>query len=150
MALNFFFKHMWPWSRQLKSLPFTPLVGVFTVFSLLHSLQLIYEWALFDLLPKRCLKPYMWSEVKLLSRVQLFVPPWTVAHQAPQPMEFSRQEYWSGLPFPSPGHLPNLTYGSSNRHFLFLTLVRNTLTCAPAFMLTHCRLFLAGQLLLFI
>ena len=34
--------------------------------------------------------------------------PWTVAHQAPLSMEFSRQEYWSGLPFPSPGHLPNL------------------------------------------
>ena len=33
--------------------------------------------------------------------------PWTVAHQAPPSMGFSRQEYWSGLPFPSPGHLPN-------------------------------------------
>ena len=33
--------------------------------------------------------------------------PWTVAHQAPQSMEFSRQEYWSGLSFPSPGDLPN-------------------------------------------
>jgi len=33
--------------------------------------------------------------------------PWTVAHQAPLSMEFSRQEYWSGLPFPSPGDLPN-------------------------------------------
>ena len=34
--------------------------------------------------------------------------PWTVAYQAPQSMEFSRQEYWSGWPFPSPGDLPNL------------------------------------------
>ena len=33
--------------------------------------------------------------------------PWTVAHQAPLSMELSRQEYWSGLPFPSPGDLPN-------------------------------------------
>ena len=33
--------------------------------------------------------------------------PWTVAHQAPLSLEFSRQEYWSGLPFPSPGDLPN-------------------------------------------
>ena len=41
-----------------------------------------------------------------LSRVQLFVTPWTVAHQAPLCMEFSRKEYWSGLPFPSPGDLP--------------------------------------------
>ena len=36
-----------------------------------------------------------------------FVTPWTVAHQAPPSMEFSRQEYWSGLPGPSPGDLPN-------------------------------------------
>ena len=35
-----------------------------------------------------------------------FVTPWTVAHQAPLCMGFSRQEYWSGLPFPSPGDLP--------------------------------------------
>ena len=46
-------------------------------------------------------------KVKSLSHVQLFVTPWTVASQAPQSMEFSRQEYWSGLPFPSPGDLPN-------------------------------------------
>ena len=37
---------------------------------------------------------------------QLFVIPWAVAYQAPLSMEFSRQEYWSGLPFPSPGDLP--------------------------------------------
>ena len=48
-----------------------------------------------------------WSEVKSLSGVQLFETPWTVAYQAPQSMEFSRQEYWSGLPFPAPGDLPN-------------------------------------------
>ena len=47
------------------------------------------------------------SKVKLLSRVRLFVTPWTVAHQAPPSMEFSRQEYLSGLPFPFPGDLPN-------------------------------------------
>ena len=46
-------------------------------------------------------------EVKLLSRVRLFATPWTVAHQAPRSMGFSRHEYWSGLPFPSPGDLPN-------------------------------------------
>ena len=37
-----------------------------------------------------------------LSRVRLFATPWTVAYQLPPPMGFSRQEYWSGLPFPSP------------------------------------------------
>ena len=39
-------------------------------------------------------------------RVQLFVTLWTVAHQVPLPMGFSRQEYWSGLPCPPPGDLP--------------------------------------------
>ena len=42
-----------------------------------------------------------------LSHVQLFMTPRTVAHQAPLSMGFSRQEYWSGLPFPSPGKLLN-------------------------------------------
>ena len=46
-------------------------------------------------------------KVKSLSRVWLFATPWTVAHQAPLSMRFSRQEYWSGLPFPSPGNLPD-------------------------------------------
>ena len=43
----------------------------------------------------------------MFSHVQLFATPWTVAHQAPPSMEFSRQEYWSGLPFPSPGDVPD-------------------------------------------
>ena len=47
------------------------------------------------------------SEVKELSHVRLFGTLWTVAYQALPSMGFSRQEYWSGLPFPSPGHLPN-------------------------------------------
>ena len=46
-------------------------------------------------------------KVNSLSHVRLFATPWTVAHQAPPSMGFSRQEYWSGLPFPSPGDLPN-------------------------------------------
>ena len=46
-------------------------------------------------------------KVKSLSRIQLFGTPWTVAHQAPPSMGFSRQEYWSGLPFPSSGDLPD-------------------------------------------
>ena len=45
--------------------------------------------------------------MKLLSHVRLFATPWTVAYKPPPPMRFSRQEYWSGLPFPSPGDLPN-------------------------------------------
>ena len=47
------------------------------------------------------------SEVKLLSRVQLFGTPWTVAYQAPLSMGFSRQEYWGGLPCSPPGDLPD-------------------------------------------
>ena len=45
--------------------------------------------------------------VKWLSHVRLFATPWTVAYQASQSMEFSRQEYWNGLLFPSPWDLPN-------------------------------------------
>ena len=45
--------------------------------------------------------------VKLLSRVRLFATPWTVAYHAPSSIGFPRQEYWSGLPFPSPGVLPD-------------------------------------------
>ena len=41
-------------------------------------------------------------KVKLLSRVRLLATPWTAAYQAPPPMEFSRQEYWSGVPLLSP------------------------------------------------
>ena len=51
--------------------------------------------------------PLRWGEVKSLSHVWLFATPWTVAYQAPPSMGFSRQEYWSGLPFPSPEDLPN-------------------------------------------
>ena len=46
-------------------------------------------------------------KVKSLSRVRLFATPWTVAYQASPAMEFSRQEYWRGLPFPSPGDPPD-------------------------------------------
>ena len=53
-----------------------------------------------SLLPK-------WSEVKSLSPIRLFMTRYTLAYQAPPSMEFARQEYWSGLPFPSSGDLPN-------------------------------------------
>ena len=44
---------------------------------------------------------------KLLSRVRLFATPWTVACQTPPSIGFSRQEYWNGVPFPSPEDLPD-------------------------------------------
>ena len=46
-------------------------------------------------------------KVKSLSRVRLLATPWTIVYQDPQSMGFSKQEYWSGLTFPSPGDLPN-------------------------------------------
>ena len=65
-------------------------------------------------------------KVKSLSRVRLFATPWTVAYQASPSMGFSRQEYWSGLPFPSPGDLPDpgIEPGS-------LALEADTLTSEP-------------------
>ena len=55
-------------------------------------------------------KPYIFPKAKvnvLFICVRHFATSWTVAHQAPLPTEFSRQEYWSGLPFPSLGDLPD-------------------------------------------
>ena len=56
----------------------------------------------------------MKAEVKSLSHVRLFATPWTVAYQAPPSMGFSRQEYWGGLPLPSPEDLsdPGIEPGS--------------------------------------
>ena len=51
------------------------------------------------------LYPELLSEV--LGEILLFATPWTISYQASLSMEFSRQEYWSGLPFPSPGDLPD-------------------------------------------
>ena len=51
-------------------------------------------------------RSYLWC-VSVLSRVQLFVTPWTIACQAPLSLGFSKQGYWSGLPFPLPRDLPN-------------------------------------------
>ena len=59
---------------------------------------------LFMLTSNRSVKP---QHCLVLSLVQLFVTPWTVTCQAPCLMGFSRQKYWSGLPFPSPGDFPH-------------------------------------------
>ena len=53
------------------------------------------------------LSPALGGVARVLSYVRLFETPWTAAHQAPLSVEFSRQEYWSGLPFPTPGDLPD-------------------------------------------
>ena len=83
------------WSREypllaLAALACLSLAGYRPVRSRLALLSPLFcEWAWW------CLK----VKVKLLNRVRLFVTPWTVTHQAPPSMGFSRQEYWSGLPF---------------------------------------------------
>ena len=53
-----------------------------------------------------CLVSFVCVYPQVLSCVQLFVTSWTVVHQAPLSMRFPRQEYWSGLPFPTSGDLP--------------------------------------------
>ena len=65
-------------------------------------------------------------KVKSLSRVRLLATPWTAAYQAPLSMGFSRQEYWSGLLFPSPGDLPDPGIEPG-----FPTLEADTLTSEP-------------------
>ena len=64
-----------------------------------------YRWLINHM--KRWSTSLIIREVELLSHVWLFATQWTVAYKAPLSMEFSRQEYWSGLPFPSPGDLPH-------------------------------------------
>ena len=62
-----------------------------------------------DKLISKTLSSLEWSvcmHACVLSHVQLFLTPWTVACQAPLSLGFPRQEYWSGLPFPPPGELP--------------------------------------------
>ena len=74
------------------------------VSSQLRALLLPYPQSLSGVALLAC--AYVCVKVKSLSRVRLFVTPWTVPYQAPLSMVFSRQQYWSGLPFPSPGDLP--------------------------------------------
>ena len=71
---------------------------------LLHGQALLLITLIYFLLPIVKVKEV---KVKSLSRVRLFVTPWTVACQAPRSMRFSRWEYWSGLLFPFPGDLPS-------------------------------------------
>ena len=70
--------------------------------------------------------PLYHCEVKSLSHARLFATPWTVPNQAPPSMGFSRQEYWSGLPFPSPRDLPDPGIKPRSP-----TLQADALTCVP-------------------
>ena len=106
------------WPKQITELTQIQGEGIYT--PLLHGRaenlwqhlicqSIFFDHWLFTFLPyaKTPSLSLKWSEVKSLSRVRLFATPWTVACQAPLSMGFSRQEYWSGLPFPSPGDLPD-------------------------------------------
>ena len=77
-------------------------------------LKINVSWALFQVLWRCSITGALFCQwvaysflVELLTRIQLFVDPWTIADQAPLSLGFPRQEYWSGKPFPSPGHLPD-------------------------------------------
>ena len=73
------------------------------------TIMLSYSWEVSRFMPQIILSAVFWDCACMLSsfsHVCLFSTLWTVAGQAPLPMRFSRQEYWSGLPFPSPGDLP--------------------------------------------
>ena len=70
--------------------------------------QIIVDWGSWGggVVPK-CLCVCVCVCVHLLRHVRFFATPWTIVHQGPLSMEFSRQEYWSGLPCPLPGDLPD-------------------------------------------
>ena len=103
-VLGVFQARIWDWIAIFFSQRISLTLGSnLHLLCLLHCKQILYHWATGEALSQKM----KWSEVKSLSCVWLFVTPWTVAHQAPLSMGFSRQEYWSGLPFPSPGDLPD-------------------------------------------
>ena len=66
-----------------------------------------YDITSMNILPYLTKEILKFVKVRLLSHVLLFATTWTVAYQGPLSMGFSRQQYWSGLPFPSPGDLPD-------------------------------------------
>ena len=78
----------------------------FRIKAFVDGLRNWYRSAAFD--TKKVHYNVKWNRVPWVRRpAKLFVTPWTAALQAPLSMEFSRQEYWSGLPFPTPGNLPS-------------------------------------------
>ena len=82
-------------------------------------------WGFWCMVPTTC-------KVKLLSRVRLFETPWTIDYQASPSMGFSRQEYWSGLPFPSPKVLNKyLLSGAKRGRNLVRDPVLSVMHCIP-------------------
>ena len=90
----------------------TVWVVSFTIFPLEVEVSLLHYFKNIIIFHIECIKAFIYTFTSfkyhnLLTHVQLFAIPWTAACQAPLSMEFFRQEYWSGLPFPSPGDLPH-------------------------------------------
>ena len=77
--------------------------------------------------------PVTWLIVLVLSRGRLFGTPWTVALQVPLPMQFSRQEYWRGLSFPTPKDLPN-------------QIRISCISCTGRWILYHCAMLLSDKI----
>ena len=84
--------------------------------------------------------PVMLAVISSLSSVRLFATPWTTARQASLSMGFSRQEYWSGLPFPPPAHLPNPGIELTSPTLQVGALPLSHTTCSPIsiFLSIHC------------
>ena len=111
----FFMVHLlYPYMTTGKTIALTILTFVSKVISLLFNMLSRFVTAF---LPRSKCLLISWLrlpstgivkfKVKPLGRVQLFMTPWTLTHQAPPSLGFSRQEYWRALPFPSPGDLPH-------------------------------------------
>ena len=83
-------RHIWPWSTKQSRPKANRVLPRECTGHSKHPLPTTQETTLHI------------SSVQSLSHVRLLVTPWTAAHQAPPPMEFSRQEYWSGVPLPFP------------------------------------------------
>ena len=107
-AYGFSTSHIWMWELDHKE-GWVPKNWCFSTVVLERTLQSSLDWKEIKPFNPKGNQPWILigSEVKSLSRVWLFATPWIVAYQAPQSMEFFRQDYWSGLPFPSPGNLPD-------------------------------------------
>ena len=102
----------WPAYRFLRrqvrwsSIPISWRIFQFVVIHTVKGFAIVNKTEIDVFLELSCFFDDSVVKVKSLSHVQLFATPWTGAHQALLSMGFFRQEYWSGLPFPSPGDLP--------------------------------------------
>ena len=102
-------KVVW-YSHLIKNLPQFFMIHIVKGLSIINEAEADVFWNSLFLWPDRCWQFDIWFQcvcVCVLSRVQLFVASWMVICQAPLSTEFSRQEYWCGLPFPVPGDQPN-------------------------------------------